>query len=51
MSGSTDIPRSPASIPVDPAPTGAGEEGEAAELAAFLAAENVANDYHPGLED
>jgi hypothetical protein len=47
MSGPTDTPRSPASIPVDPT----AEEGEAAELAAFLAAENVANDYHPGLED
>ena len=48
MSGPTDIPRSPASVPADPV---SAEEGEAAELAAFLAAENVANDYHPGLED
>ncbi|HEY2190923.1 MAG TPA: hypothetical protein VGH76_01295 [Actinomycetospora sp.] len=47
MSSPIDIPRSPASPPAEPA---APEEGDAAELATFLAAENVANDYHPGLE-
>lgn len=45
MSNPVDIPRSPASTPGEPA---SPEEGEAVELAAFHAAENVANDYQPG---
>ena len=56
MSGSTDNPLAPVSpLSGSSSPAAGGgtgpDDGEAAELAAFLAAENVANDYHPGLDD
>jgi hypothetical protein len=43
MTGPHDAPRSPTSPAAGPVPT----DEEAAEIAAYLAAEEVANDYHP----
>ncbi|HEY2225738.1 hypothetical protein [Actinomycetospora sp.] len=43
MTGTHDTPSTPASSGAAPTP----DDHDAAEMAAYLAAEGVANDYHP----